>query len=172
MKTIFCEDTSKIIKNKGKLEKILDVKIAINGEDVSIEGDAEDEYIAEKVIDALGFGFPLSAALLIKKENFIFEILNIKEYTHRKNLGAVRARIIGRKGKTLRTLSNLTECNFEIKDNHVGIIGAPEFIKNAQDAVISIIQGSKQANVYSYLEKHRVQPVLDLGLKKPKKSKE
>jgi rRNA processing protein Krr1/Pno1 len=58
-----------------------------------------------------------------------------------------------------------------MKNNEVGIIGSPELIKNAGDAVISIIHGSKQANVYSFLEKHHIQPVLDLGLKEPKKKK-
>ncbi len=172
MKIIFCEETKKILKNKKRLEEILNVKIKIDGKDVSIEGNPENEYIAEKVIDAISFGFPLSVALLIKKEDFLFEILNIKDYTRRKDFESVRARIIGKGGRTLQTLNQLTECNFEIKENNVGIIGAPELIKNAQDAVISIIQGSKQANVYSYLEKHHVKPVLDFGLKKRKKTKE
>ncbi len=169
MKTIFSEDTTKVIKNQKKLEKILKIKITINGKEIIIDGNPEDEYIAEKVIDAINFGFPVPIALLIKKEDFLFEILNIKDYTRRKDFETIRARIIGKGGKTLKTLNQLTECNFELKDNEVGIVGAPEYIKNAQDAVISIIRGAKQANVYSYLEKHHVQPVLDLGLKKKKK---
>ncbi len=169
---ITSDNIEKIIKNKRKLEKILNVKITINGEEVSAEGKAEDEYIAKKVIDAIMFGFRPSVALLIKKEDFLFEILNIKDYTHRKDFETIRARIIGAGGKTLRTLSNLTECFFEIKNNEVGIIGSPENIKNAQDSVVLIIQGSKQANVYSYLEKHQIKPILDLGLKEGKKSKE
>jgi rRNA processing protein Krr1/Pno1 len=47
----------------------------------------------------------------------------------------------------------------------VGIIGDPEYMENAQEAIISIIHGSKHANVYSNLEKHQVKPVVDLGLK-------
>ncbi|OGJ12517.1 hypothetical protein A3K82_03205 [Candidatus Pacearchaeota archaeon RBG_19FT_COMBO_34_9] len=168
---IISDNISKILKNKKKLEEILNVKITIKNDEISVQGNTEDEYIAEKVLDAISFGFPLSMALLIKKEDFLFEILNIKDYTPRKDFETIRARIIGRNGKTLKTLSNLTECYFEIKNNNVGIIGSPENIKNAQDAVILIIQGSKQANVYSYLEKHHVQPVLDLGLKKLKKKK-
>jgi ribosomal RNA assembly protein len=166
---LICDNISKIIKNKRKLENLLDVKIKINGKEISVEGSPENEYIGEKVIDAINFGFPVSVALLIKNEDFLFEVLDIKKYTRRKDLKRIRARIIGRGGKTLKTLSHLTECNFEIKNNTVGIIGSPECIKNAQDAIISLIQGSKQANVYSFLEKHHVQPVLDLGLKKKDK---
>jgi KH domain-containing protein len=164
--------TEKIIEAKNKLERVLNVKINVYDEEVSIEGKPEDEYIAGKVIDAIGFGFRPPVALMIKREDFLFEILNIKDYNHRKDLETIRARIIGLGGKTLRTLNNLTECFFAMKNNEVGIIGAPENIENAQNAVISIIQGAKQANVYSHLEKYRTKPVLDLGLKEKKKKKE
>lgn len=171
MTTLISDNISKIVEKKNKLEKVLNVKIIIKGEEISVEGSPENEYLAEKVLEALDFGFPLSVALLIKTEDFLFEILDIKDYTHRKDFETIRARIIGRGGKTLKTLNNLTECNFEIKDNNVGIIGSPELIKNAQDAIILIVQGSKQANVYTFLEKHHVKPILDLGLKKEKKSR-
>ena len=171
MKVLIFDESQKIIKFNRKLEKALDVKVMVKNNEVTIDGNPEDEYIAEKVIDAISFGFPLEVALLVKKEDFLFEILSIKDHTHRKDLGVIRARIIGRKGRTLGTLNNLTECHFEIKNNEIGIIGSPEYIENAQKAVISIIQGSKQANVYGYLEKHHVEPILDLGLKEQKKGK-
>lgn len=165
MKTILSEKLPRILKNKKRLEKELKVKISNRGKEVTIDGKPEDEFVAEKVLDAINFGFPFSTALLIKKEDYEFEILNIKDYTPRKNLEAIRARIIGTKGKTLKTLTDLTECHFELKDNFVGIVGAPEFLKNAQEAVTSIIQGSKQSNVYKFLEKNRFREPVDLGLK-------
>ncbi len=165
MKIILSEKLPRILKNKARLEKKLNIKISNRGKEVQIKGEPEDEYLAEKVIDAINFGFPFSVAISIKEEGLEFEILNIKEYTSRKDLKRVRARIIGKGGKTLKTLCELTKCNFEIKDNFIGIIGSPELIKNAQESLISIIKGTKQANVYSYLEKHQPKPVLDLGLK-------
>ncbi len=165
MKTIYSEKLPRILKSKKRLEEKLNIKITNRGKEVSVQGEPEDEYIAEKVLDALNFGFPFSDALLIKKEDFMFERINIKDHTKRKDLERIRARIIGRGGKTLKTLCNLTKCFFELKDNEIGIIGNPEHIKNAQEAVISIIKGSKQSNVYSFLEKHQTKPILDLGLK-------
>ena len=143
----------------------MNVRITNRGKEVSIKGKPEEEYIAEKVIDALNFGFPFSNAILIKEQNATFEILNIKDHTKRKDLGIIRARIIGTKGKTLKTLHDLTKCNFEIKDNFIGIIGEPEYIENAQDAIVSIIKGAKQSNVYNFLEKHQIKEPIDLGLK-------
>jgi len=171
MEKIFCEKFKRIIKNKNKLEKNLGINVTVKGEEVTIDGPAENEYVAEKVIEALDFGFPFSVALLIKEEDFIFEALNIKNYTKRKDLAAVRARIIGKEGRTLKTLNGLTKCYFEVKDNSVGIIGEPERIRYSNEAIISLARGAKHSNVYSFLEKHQIKPVFDLGLKEVKKRK-
>tara|TARA_Y100000310_G_scaffold328062_1_gene395468 strand:- start:14602 stop:15105 length:504 start_codon:yes stop_codon:yes gene_type:complete len=165
MKVILVDKLPRITKNKAKLEKTLEVKISNRGKEVSIQGKAEDEYIAEKVIDALNFGFPYSAAISIKTEENIFEILNIKDHTKSHDLKRVRGRIIGTEGKVLKTLSNLSGCAIERRENEMGIIGPPENIENAQNAIISIIKGSKQTNVYAGLEKGKPMPVGDLGLK-------
>ena len=165
MKTIYSEKLPRILKSKAQLEKKLKVKIKNQGQEVSIDGEPEDEYIAEKVIEALNFGFPFSNALAIKEEDAMFEVINIKDHTKRNDLQQVRARIIGTQGKTLKTLSTLSRCYLELKDNQVGIIGSPESIKNAQEAVTSIIRGSKQANVYKFLESNQPEPIVDLGLK-------
>ena len=155
MKVIISEKISRIIKAQKKLETKLEVKISNRGKEVTIEGSPEDEYTAEKVIDALNFGFPFSTALSIKQEDLIFEIINIKDHTKRQDLSRVRARIIGTKGKTLNTLTTLTDCEFSLSDNNVGIIGNVEEIEDAKQSIISLIQGSKQSNVYARAEKQR-----------------
>ena len=166
MKTIISEKIARIIKNKKRLEKELNIKISNNGKEVSIEGEPVDEYVAEKVLEALNLGFPLEIALLIKEEDYTFEVLNIRDFTKKKDFSRIRARIIGKEGKTLRTLNNLTNCNFEVLDKEIGIVGDAENIEAARQSVISLIQGAKQANVYAYLEKHHPLPIFDLGLKK------
>jgi KH domain-containing protein len=165
MKKIFSEKLPRILKNKKQLEEKLNVKITNRGKEVYIDGKAVDEYTAEKVIDAINLGFPFSTAMLLKKEDYVLEVIPIKDYTKRQDLERVRARIIGTEGSTLKTMTQLTKCHFELKDNEVGIIGDPECIENAQESLISLIKGSKQSNVYKYLEKHQPKPVIDLGLK-------
>ena len=165
MKKILIDFPSKIISKKKKIEETFNIKISNRGKEIFVDGNSEGEYYAEKVIDAMDFGFSFQHAILLKDENFSFEILNIKDYTRRKDLERIRARIIGKKGKTLKVLNELTECFFELNENKIGIIGESEYIKNAEEAAISIIKGAKQANVYSFLEKHRVKPIVDFGLK-------
>ena len=162
---LICEKILRIIKNKKKLEEKLNVKIKNRGKEITIKGKPEDEYLAEAVIEALEFGFPFSVAMMIKDYEYTFEIINIKDYTNKKDLKRIRARIIGKGGKTFNTLHSLTKCHFELKDNSIGIIGDPEHIKNALEALIFLIKGAKHSNVYSFLEKHQVKPVFELGLK-------
>ena len=68
MKIILSEKLPRILKNKKRLEKKLNIKISNRGKEVQINGNPGDEYIAEKVIDALNFGFPFSTAISIKEE--------------------------------------------------------------------------------------------------------
>lgn len=158
MRKIILEKMPRIIKARKILEKELNVKIALLGREISITGKPEEEYIAERVIEAIDFGFPIDAALMIKEEDLALEILNIKEHTKRKDYERIRGRIIGKEGKTKNTISSLTDCFIEVKDNRVATLGHPEKVKNARQAIISLIKGSKQANVYAYLEHHQPLP--------------
>ncbi|MCH8014414.1 MAG: hypothetical protein IH823_06435 [Candidatus Dadabacteria bacterium] len=165
MKKILSEKLPRILKAKKKLEKELNVKISNRGKEVYIKGSPEDEDTAEKVIDAINFGFSIPTAISIKEEGLTFEIINIKDHTHSKNLERVRGRIIGKAGKALQTLSKLTNCYFEIKDNEVGIVGSPEDMENATEAIILLARGAKHGNVYGHLERNQPRPIIDLGLK-------
>ena len=165
MKTILSPKFPRIIKNKQKLEKILKIKITNRGKEVNIQGKPEDEYVAEKVIDALNFGFKFTEAISIKEEDNIFEIINIKDHTTKKDLSTIRARIIGKNGKCLSTLETLGNCYLEVNENKIGVIANSEKIENITQAIISIIKGTKHSNVYCFLEKHQLKPIYDLGLR-------
>jgi ribosomal RNA assembly protein len=170
MKTIISDRFLNILKNKKQLEEKLNVKVNCKGKEITIEGSPEKEYIAEKVIDAINFGFSVQAALTIM-EDHTFEILNIKDFTTKKDLEKVRGRIIGKQGKSFGTLNQLTKCEFKIKDNKVGIIGDYENIENAIEAIKSISMGTKHSHVYAMLEKNRIKPIFDFGLKEEGKKK-
>jgi ribosomal RNA assembly protein len=168
MKPIICSKFERVLKNRKKLEDALNVKIFCKNNEIEIDGEPENEFIAEKVIDALDLGFPFAKAMSIKEDKDL-EIINIKEVTKKSDLARVRARIIGKGGKSFSTLNQLTKCDFAIKDNKVGIIGEPECIENAIESITSIAKGTKHSHVYAFLEKHPLEPIYDLGLKNSKK---
>jgi len=155
MQETYIENLAKVIKNKPKLEKQLKIKITNKGKNIFIDGKPENEFLAIEILKAIDMGFSTDCALELKQENIILQIVNIKDITKRHDLERVRARIIGTHGKTLKTLENLTECSLSLHDNQIGIIGDTEEIKDAIQSITSIIQGSKQSNVYARLEKQR-----------------
>lgn len=150
---IYIEDIANILKSKSKIERQLKVKIEPKGRLFFIDGSAENEYLGLKVLEAMGLGFSIDKALLLKDENNLLHVLNIKDITKRNDLERVRARIIGTKGKTIGNIAKLSNCHISLKDNNIGIIGDTENIDEGILAVKSLIHGSKQGNVYARLEK-------------------
>lgn len=169
---ILIENTKTIKKIKSRksfLENKLKIKLKIAGKNITIKGEEIAKYEATNVFQAIDKGFPIEEALLLLNENYIFELMNIKNLATRKDISQIRARIIGRKGKTLKVLQELTECYLILKDNYVYIIGPSEKIKDCLNGIRKLIQGSKQSSTYTYLERQRkVEVPSDLGLKTSK----
>jgi len=161
MEEIYVSDTREIVKNKEKLEKELGVRIFVDGKKVLIEGDGVCEYESEIVFSAIDFGFTIKQALSLKDEEKMFRKIHIKEHT-RRNLKDVLARVIGIKGKAKRTMESISNCKILIKENEIGVIGDVEDADNVVTAIIHIIKGSKQSNMYSYLERMNRVKKLDI----------
>lgn len=167
MEKLYLESTENIKKNREKIEEKLNVKIKIEGKQVEIEGSPVEEYEARTIIEAIDFGFKSKDALRLIDENIIFRKLPIKNFTTRKNLEEVRGRIIGTEGKTKRTIEEVSGCAIVVHNSYVGIIGPAEDIEEATTAIINLIKGSKQANVYRFLERMNAgkHSKFDIGIK-------
>lgn len=153
MEKLYTSSPGKIAKNIKEIEKSADIKIKVQGNQVEIKGSPVGEYEARKIIEALEFGFKLRDALRLTDENLAFRKLPIKQFTRRKDLEEVRGRIIGAYGKTKHAVEEVSGCAVVVHDSQVGIIGPAESIEEATTALINLIKGSKQANVYRFLEK-------------------
>ena len=121
MQEIYIDKIGRVITNKRRLEKELNIEITNKGKNVFINGSANNEFITLQVIEALKIGFSIERALTLKNQEILLQIIPIKNITKRKDLESIRARIIGTQGKTLRTLNNLTNCAISIEENKVGI---------------------------------------------------
>jgi KH domain-containing protein len=171
MQEVFINNLKKIRKLKNKLEKALKIKLIVNNkvEIESKEDDAFSEYLAGKVIEALSFGFQLTDALQLGSEEFMFEKINIKKYVRPSRLKTVLGRIIGKRGKFLKTFTILSDCGIQIKDYTIALIGRAEDIDIAMGALMKLIRGSPHPKVYAFLERNkalkREKIDEDLGLK-------
>ncbi len=152
METFYIKNIKNLRQEKENLQERLDIKIFIEGRKVTIEGDAFQEYESSRVFWAIALGFSVKSALKLLGEDFVFRKIPIRNFTRRKNLKEVRARLIGTEGKTRRTVEQVSGCDIIVDDKYVGLIGPAEEIETASTSIVNLIKGSKQSNVYHYLE--------------------
>ena len=169
VKTISVLKIKKIKKAVPKIEDKIKIHFTFNNNKVTFKGNELNEFLTEEVIRALEFGFEIRDALLLLEDGYDLKFVNIKEHTKRRNLKDVRSRVIGRKGKAIRTIENLTESKMVVNENEIGLIVHEDSAEMTMQALESLIQGSKHGNIYSYLEKQKSKrfrrPFEDLGLK-------
>ncbi len=173
-----------IIGTKGQTKKEIEeetkCKISVNSETgvIGIRGyDAFKVYQAKDVITAIARGFSPEKALLLLKPDYALEIINLKEMVRSKNqIKRIKGRIIGEKGKSRRTIENLTDTFISVYGKTVSIIGCFESIGFARQAIMMLINGSPHSRVYSWLEKKakqlRQQEMLAYDWIKDKKDEE
>lgn len=159
MEELLIKNLGKIRKLKRRLESALNANLIFSGEKVSIESKKDDalaEYYGEKILEALDFGFDFASAIQLKKEDFMFEKIHIKDYVRQSRLRAVRGRIIGKEGRAIKVLSQLADCRMKIFDYDVGVIGKTEDVDVCILALKKLIGGAPHSKVYAFLERSKV----------------
>ena len=148
---------------KEELERASASRIKVNSEDgeVCIEstgGDEDDPTKTLRVVDAIsaiGRGFsPEKAFALLEDESLIFDVISLAHLTP-KALKRIKGRIIGQKGKTRRVIETLTGVKISVYGKTVSLIGYPEQIKVAREAIEMLIKGTPHSTVYAFLERKR-----------------
>lgn len=173
MKDFQIENIKRIKKGIRKIEQKAKVRISVNKNIITVKGSEVNEFIVGEILRAIDFGFEVEDALLLLNENFVLEFVNIKNHTRRRNLEEVRSRVIGTEGRAKRTIEELTGAVLVVQENMVGLIVNSEHLDSAVQGIISLIQGAKHGNVFTYLEKQNVArrklDTEDLGLKFPER---
>ncbi len=152
-----------LIGKSGGTRKMLEhathTKLDIDSEegDIFIRGtDALNLYQTREIVMAIARGFNPETALLLMKEEYVFEPLNLKEFMRNKSdLNRLRGRVIGREGKSRKLIEELSEAYISVYGKTVCIIGESEHANIARRAVISLLQGAPHGNVYNWLERQR-----------------
>lgn len=153
-------------KTKNLIEKETNSTIKIDSDagDVFISGqDALGLFDARHIIKAIARGFNPEFALLLLKQDYSFELINIQDFVGKmkSQMDRIKGRVIGSKGKSRRTIEQLTDCHLSVYGKTIGIIGRSEDILNAKKAVESLLSGSTHASVFKFLENKRRQAAFD-----------
>ena len=144
---------------KKQIESATNIKLKIDSKegDVFLEGeDALGLYSAREVVKAIGRGFNPDIALLLLKQDYMLEMINMADYIRSKNsMIRLKGRVIGAEGRSRKTIEELTETYISVYGKTIGIIGFSENVAMAKKAVESLLSGSPHSSVYKWLEKRR-----------------
>ena len=146
---------------KQQIEERTKIPLEINSQtgEVTIDDhETEDPFIIfklENIIKAIGRGFTPDQAFKLLNDEYDFYIFDIHDYVKKtsSHVHRVKARIIGTNGKTKRILEDLTGSMISVYGHTVSIIGNIIDIDITKKAIDKLLQGSKHATVYRFVER-------------------
>ena len=158
------ERVAVLIGKNGEVKKTIEddtkTKLDINSKegDVFISGsDALGLYTCREVVRAIGRGFNPEITKLLLKQDYVFEMIDLTEYTGKSKSTMLRlkGRVIGKEGRSRKLIEELSESYISVYGKSIGIIGTAEPVAMAKRAVEALLQGSTHASVYKWLENKR-----------------
>lgn len=146
-------------ETKKKLESDLGVKMLVDSKegDVVLTGaDAVQLYTGKEIVRAIARGFNPDLALLLLKQDYAFELIDLTDYSkHANHTQRLKGRVIGSEGKSRRLIEEYTESSVSVYGKTIAIIAPIETITIAKQAIESLLSGSPHSAVYRWLEKKR-----------------
>jgi len=146
-------------KEKRDIESKTKTKLNINSKegDVSVIGsDPIGIFTAKEIVKAIGRGFNPEIAMLLLNEDYMLEVVDIKQFTKNKSsFERLKGRVIGTNGKSRKTIEDLSQAHISVYGKTVAIIGEVDNADAARRAVESLLRGSEHGNVYKSLENRR-----------------
>ena len=111
------------------------------------------------IVKAVARGFSPDHAFVLFHDDYYFEIIDIRDFIGKSHnaLNRMRARLIGREGKTRYLLEEMSEAYVSIYGHTVALIGQDYNMQIARIAVEMILNGAEHSSVYSFLEHKRGQ---------------
>jgi ribosomal RNA assembly protein len=114
-------------------------------------------FKALEIISAIARGFSPDKAFKLLHEDVIFQLLDIRDFvgTSQSSINRLKGRIIGERGKSRRTIEELSGAYMSVYGHTVGLIGIFDAVKVAVESVILLSKGSSHKSVYAMLQNYR-----------------
>ncbi len=149
-----------LIGKKGEIKKQVEentkTKLTIDSKEGEITVSGEDAvllYSTRDIIRAIGRGFNPELALLLLKQDYAFEMINLPDFENPSQLNRIKGRVIGTNGRTRELIEEFTESYVSVYGKTICIIGTIESVTMARRAIEMLIKGSPHSNVYRWLER-------------------
>ncbi len=138
------------------LSEHLKCKITLDDNQVTLEGEAYDEFNARNVITAFGRGFELDKAYKLLNEDYYLRQINLKDILRsREQIIRVKARIIGTEGKAKEYMESVSGADIAVLGSNISIIGKIDDIRAAEAAIKILIGGGTHRTAYKIMEKEK-----------------
>lgn len=162
-----------LIGKAGATKKDLEVKthtaITVDSREGLVRVEAGDEHTisllrAVEVINAINRGFsPERAFELIDDEDLLLDVIDLSALTDGpRQLDRLRGRIIGKDGRAREQIEDMTDVEISVFGKTVALIGYPEQLKTARDAVDMLIAGVPHENVFAFLDRKKKESKQDM----------
>lgn len=142
---------------KNKIQRLTKTKLIVDSKEGDVTVESEDSFAAYSttlIVKAIGRGFNPNIALLLHREDYSMEIVDITEFAgkSKKKMRRIKARIIGTKGKAWKMIEKLTGCHLSVYGKTVSMIGLVEEVALAKQAVEDLLKGAPYSNVYKFIQ--------------------
>jgi ribosomal RNA assembly protein len=109
---------------------------------------------AKDAVTAIATGFPPEKAFELFDEDIILDVLDLRELFGKSesDIQRVKGRIIGRDGKSRKSIEEITQADISISEYTVGIIGNYESVSLAREGIEMLVKGRTHATVYQQLK--------------------
>jgi ribosomal RNA assembly protein len=157
------ERVAVLIGKEGSTKKLIEAETGCSVDitkegDVTITGtDGVILYTTKDIIKAIARGFNPKTALLLLKQDYAFEMIDMKVIAgkSKNTMERLKGRVIGKGGKSREEIERLTNCYISIYGKTIGIIGELQQVSIAREAVAMLLQGSMHKTVFTFLEKKK-----------------
>lgn len=112
---------------------------------------------ARDILNAIARGFSAERAFRLFDEDNYLEIIDIRDLIGKSEKALVRlkGRVIGEGGKTRRIIEETTGACMSIYGKNITLIGIPEQLSVAREAIEMLLRGVPHSAVYRFLERKR-----------------
>ena len=150
-------ETKRTIEQRSHVKLIIDSKLGEIQIDDTKASDPLMGLKTENIVQAIGRGFSPEHALRLFDDDTYFLLLDLRDYVGRKepHMKRVKARIIGRDGRTKHILENMTNSVISVYGHTVSVITTVDYLETIKTALEMVIGGNKHRTVYRFLQRRR-----------------
>lgn len=148
-------------QTKREIERRTGTKLTLDSETGEVQIETGDDPLgtlkAREIITAIARGFSSDRAFRLFEDDQLLEILNMREFAGDSDRALIRlkGRVIGERGKTRQILEQNTGTYISVYGKTIAVIGTPQQLAVAREAIQMLLGGAKHSTVYRFLEKKR-----------------